>query len=71
MPRWANNGTVHISGKNHYLRHVEGLLEAECQALYDGEREKMIKFAFRGQGQNYHFWGIWSETAIVSYFREK
>ena len=38
---WKNNT---ISGKNHCLRPDEGLLEAIFQALYDGERENMIKF---------------------------
>jgi len=30
----------HISGKVHFVRPVEGLLEATFSALYDGEREK-------------------------------
>ena len=30
---------IHISGRNHCLRAVEGLLEPEFQALYDVEKE--------------------------------
>ena len=29
VPRWENIEKVHISGKNHFLRLLEGLLEIE------------------------------------------
>ena len=50
---------------------IEGLLETEFQALYNVEREKMIKYEFGGLDQDCCFSAIWSETAIGSYFSKK
>ena len=54
-PRWANIGkNPHLRYKS-LLRPVEGLLEAEFEALYHGERVNMIKSEFESLDLNCHF----------------